>query len=66
MFLIKLAFTPLRIALFVVRIFGYTRFGLFLVGVALGLLFAPASGRELREKLSDRIQQLTEGTPSTA
>lgn len=66
MFLIKLVFTPLRLALFFARIFGYTRFGLFLVGVALGLLFAPSSGRELREKLSERVQHLTEGTPSTA
>ena len=51
MFLFRLVFSPLRIALFFARIFGYSRFGLFLLGVAVGLLFAPTTGAELRAKL---------------
>ncbi len=66
MFLIKLVFSPLRIALFLVRLVGYSRFGLFLVGVAIGLLFAPSTGRELRQELADRIEALTGGTPAPA
>ena len=66
MFLIKLVFSPLRIALFLARVVGYSRFGLFLVGVAIGLLFAPTTGRELRQDLADRIQAMTSGTPAPA
>ncbi|MEJ7585589.1 MAG: YtxH domain-containing protein [Acidimicrobiales bacterium] len=61
MFLIRLLFSPLRITLFLARVIGYSRFGLFLIGVAIGLCFAPMTGRELRERLSDRVQQLTAG-----
>ena len=38
MFLLRLVFSPLRIALFFARIVGYSRFGLFVIGVAVGLL----------------------------
>ena len=65
MFLIRLLFSPLRIALFVARVTGYSRFGLFLIGVAIGLLCAPMTGRELREKLSDRLQELTAGSTTS-
>ena len=65
MFLIRLIFSPLRITLFFLRILGYSRFVFFLVGLAIGLLFAPATGRAMREKLSDQLQQLTGGTAAT-
>ncbi len=55
MFLIRLAFSPLRIALFFARIFGYGRLFMFLIGVAVGLLAAPTTGAELRAKLRERI-----------
>ena len=47
MFLIRLVFSPLRIALFFARIFGYSRFFMFLLGVGVGLLLAPTTGAEL-------------------
>lgn len=57
MFLFRLAFTPLRILLFVARIVGYTRFGLFLIGIFVGLAVAPTTGAEFRA----RIRELVEG-----
>ncbi len=66
MFLIKLVFSPVRIVLFLARMVGYSRFGLFVVGLAIGLLFAPTTGRELRQDLADRIEALTGGTPAPA
>lgn len=65
MFLIRLLFSPLRITLFFIRILGYGRFAFFLVGLAIGLLFAPATGRQMRQKLSDQVQQLTGGPAVT-
>jgi hypothetical protein len=56
MFLIRLVFSPLRIALFFARIFGYSRFFMFLLGVGVGLLLAPTTGAELRAKLRERIE----------
>ncbi len=56
MFVIRLVFSPLRIALFFARIFGYSRFFMFLLGVGVGLLLAPTTGAELRAKLRERIE----------
>ena len=61
MFLLRLVFSPLRIALFFARVFGYSRFGLFLVGVAVGLLVAPTTGAELRAKIRERIETASGG-----
>jgi hypothetical protein len=62
MFLFRLVFSPLRIALFFARIVGYSRFGLFLIGVAVGLLVAPTTGAELRAKLRERLDAATSNT----
>jgi hypothetical protein len=62
MFLFRLVFSPLRIALFFARIVGYSRFGLFLIGVAVGLLVAPTTGAELRAKLRERLEAATSNT----
>jgi hypothetical protein len=56
MFLFRLFFSPLRIALFFARILGYSRFGLFVLGVVVGMLVAPTTGVELRAKIRERIE----------
>jgi hypothetical protein len=56
MFLIRLFFSPLRIALFFARIVGYSRFGMFVIGIGVGLLLAPTTGAELRAKLRERLE----------
>jgi hypothetical protein len=61
MFLFRLFFSPLRIALFFARVLGYSRFGLFLFGVVVGLLVAPTTGVELRAKLRERIEAASSG-----
>jgi hypothetical protein len=61
MFLFRLFFSPLRIALFFARVLGYSRFGLFLLGVVVGLLVAPTTGVELRAKLRERIEAASSG-----
>ncbi|MBI2709067.1 MAG: hypothetical protein HYX34_05160 [Actinobacteria bacterium] len=53
MLLIRLAVSPVRIALLLARLFGYGRLAVFLLGVAAGLLLAPTTGAELRSKLRD-------------
>jgi len=57
MFLIRLMFSPVKIVLLVARIMGYNRFVVFLIGVAVGLLVAPTTGAEMREKLRQQIDQ---------
>lgn len=47
---------PVRASAGTARAVGFKGFLLLVVGIALGLLFAPSSGRELREKIRARIQ----------
>ena len=54
-----------RIVLFVMRIFGYGRLIVFLMGLATGLLLAPSTGAELRAKLQE-LAEGNSGTSSTA
>jgi len=56
LFLFRLPFLPLKIVLFVARLFGYSRFAVFAIGVAIGLLLAPTTGQELRARLRDLAQ----------
>jgi hypothetical protein len=41
-----------------VRVIGYRRVALLLVGVGVGLLVAPVSGAEMRRRLRDRLEAL--------
>ena len=59
LFLLKLLFSPVRIGLFVGRTFGYGRLIVFLLGMAAGLLLAPTTGAELR----DRLREMASGQP---
>lgn len=61
MFLLRLLFSPVRIALFVARILGYNRVIVFLLGVAVGLLCAPMTGAELRDRLREQLEGRMEG-----
>ena len=61
MFLFRLFFSPLRIALFFARVLGYSRFGLFVIGIGIGLLVAPTTGAELRAKIRERIEASARG-----
>jgi hypothetical protein len=68
MFLIRLIFLPLRIALGLTsvtaktsyrtgRLLGYRRLVVFGVGVAAGLLLAPVPGRQLRARIQDEVDK---------
>jgi hypothetical protein len=61
MFLLRLLFSPVKIVLLVARIMGYNRFFVFALGVAVGLLVAPTTGAELRERLRAQIEARTGG-----
>lgn len=61
MFLLRLLFSPLRIALFLARVVGYNRVLVFLLGVAVGLLCAPTTGAELRVRLREQLEGRLEG-----
>ncbi|NLV54770.1 MAG: YtxH domain-containing protein [Acidimicrobiales bacterium] len=61
MWLLRLAFSPVKIVLFVARTMGYNRFLLFLLGVAVGLLFAPMTGNELRDRLREQVEARLDG-----
>lgn len=61
MFLLRLLFSPLRIALFIARVVGYNRVLIFLLGVAVGLLCAPTTGAELRDRLREQLEGRLEG-----
>ncbi len=56
MFLFRLIFSPVRIALFFVRILGFSRVVVFLLGVAVGLLAAPTTGAEMRARLLAEVE----------
>lgn len=47
----KMALLPLKVSRAATRVLGFRAILLGLVGLALGLLFAPVPGRQLREKL---------------
>ena len=55
MTLLKLLFSPVRILLFVARVVGYGRFAMFVLGVFVGLAFAPTTGARFRARLRDLI-----------
>jgi hypothetical protein len=61
MFLFRLVFSPLRLSLFLARMFGYSRFFMFLIGVGVGLLVAPTTGAELRARLRERVEAASGG-----
>lgn len=56
MFLIRLPFLPLKLAFFLGRVFGYSRLGCLLIGVVIGLFFAPTTGVEMREKVRAKLE----------
>jgi gas vesicle protein len=64
MFLIRLLFSPMKLALFVIGLLGYRRLVTFAVGVAIGLCFAPMAGRELRDRLREEIEVRTGAAPA--
>ena len=61
MFLIRLVFSPLRIVLFFARIFGYSRFFMFLSAWPSACCSLPTTGAELRAKLRERIDAASGG-----
>ncbi len=65
MFLIRLVFSPMKLALWVLGLLGYRRLVTFAVGVAIGLLFAPMTGRELRDRLREEIEARTGNAPTS-
>lgn len=66
MWLIRLLFSPMKITLFIARVVGYNRFFLFCLGVLVGLLVAPTTGAELRDKLRAQIEARTGGQAPNA
>ena len=56
MFLLRLPFLPLKLAFFLGRVLGYSRLGYLLIGVLIGLFFAPVTGAEMREKVRARLE----------
>ena len=48
---------PLKASRFAVKVVGFRGWLLFILGVALGLLFAPGPGRELRAKLQAMLER---------
>jgi len=65
MFLIRLVFSPLKLALWVIGLLGYGRVVTFAVGVAIGLCFAPMTGRELRDRLREELEARTGAAPAS-
>ena len=56
MFLFRLPFVPVKLAFFLGRVIGYNRIAYLLIGVVIGLFFAPTTGAEMREKLRARLE----------
>jgi UPF0716 family protein affecting phage T7 exclusion len=56
MFLLRLPLLPLKLAFFVGRVLGYSRLAYLLIGVAIGLFFAPTTGAEMREKVRAKLE----------
>jgi hypothetical protein len=56
MILFRLAWSPVKLLLFVARIMGYSRFAIFLIGVVVGLALAPTTGAEFRAKVRELVQ----------
>src|SRR5689334_7116984 len=77
MFLVRLVFLPVRVGTKATkvaaktgyrtgRMLGYKRLFVFGAGVAVGVLFAPGPGRELREKLKALVEGATPSYPAYA
>jgi hypothetical protein len=56
MLLIRLPLLPIKLAFFLGRVVGYNRIAYLLIGVLIGLFFAPTTGAEMREKVRARIE----------
>jgi UPF0716 family protein affecting phage T7 exclusion len=56
MFLLRLPFLPLKLAFFLGRVLGYNRIAYLLIGVAIGLFFAPTTGAEMRERVRAKLE----------
>ena len=56
MWLIRLFFSPVKIVLFIARTMGYSRFAVFVLGVVVGLMCAPMTGAELRDRLRREVE----------
>jgi hypothetical protein len=63
MFLLRLIFSPVKLVLLVARVMGYNRFIVFLLGVGVGLLVAPATGAEMRARLKAQVEARMQGGP---
>jgi len=61
MFLLRLAFSPVKIVLLIARVLGYNRLFVFLLGLAVGLLVAPSTGAEMRARLKAEVEARTQG-----
>jgi hypothetical protein len=59
MWLFRLLTAPIRITLLTARVMGYNRFVVFVLGIAVGLLVAPTTGAELRDKIRAQIDART-------
>ena len=66
MWLFRLLTLPLRLTFVVAKIMGYNRFVIFLIGVGVGLLLAPTTGAELRDKLRAQVDARTGGQDPNA
>ena len=66
MFLFRLLFSPVKILLFVARVVGYRRSAMFLLGVFVGLAFAPTTGAQFRARLRELIEGEDPGTAPPA
>jgi UPF0716 family protein affecting phage T7 exclusion len=56
MFLFRLPLVPVKLAFFIGRVIGYNRLTYLLIGVVIGLFFAPTTGAEMREKVRARLE----------
>ena len=65
MFLLRLPFLPVKLAFFVGRVIGFNRLGYLLIGVVIGLFFAPTTGAEMRAKVRARLEAGNAATGTT-
>ena len=63
--LLKVVAVPFKVANRAVRLVGYRRVGLLMVGAAAGAVLSPVSGSELRRRIAEEIHRRRAGTEPT-
>ena len=63
--LLKVVAVPFKVTNRAVRLVGYRRVGLLMVGAAAGAVLSPVSGTELRRRIAEEIHRRRAGTEPT-